>query len=404
MKGSQLGYILNSDMTVTASQESGKTPIGVVVCSYAGGGGQAIALKSIGLYKWSTKLTDISELQNYASYGDAAQDYKSCKNSNIIRAQGNSSAYPAVWAAYEYSTEGTEKGDWCLPAAGIFYSASTRDVSRPSSLVTGALPKDEYWSSTEKRNLYAYTNDYMSIFDDHFNLSYRPKDDTYEIGRFSVGGVQPVIGFCGGTWRTLVYVQSEDACVPPADIGRCNGYAAYCSLGDILFSDGTCSSRMSSKKTPIGVVAYKSGKCGYALALESIGSYQWTNLDDISEKGFRKWGSPQVAASNDIGDDIYFPSIEEFPAAQAAKQYSTEGVDEWMLPGAKIINSYYNNQAVINAGFTRAGGTPFTNNTHVWTASLKDSNYVFGSSFDISYGLNSFGKNESLEVRPVIEF
>ena len=60
-------------------------------------------------------LTTLSKFQ-------ASQDVASCENSAKIRAQGNSSTYPAVWAAYNYTTTGTKVGDWCLPAAGIFTS------------------------------------------------------------------------------------------------------------------------------------------------------------------------------------------------------------------------------------------------------------------------------------------
>ena len=122
MKGSQLGYILNSDMTVTSSKQSGKTPIGVVVCSYSGGGGQAMALKSIGNYEWGGYGTDISTLPNKTSSEAASKDYDSCGNTAKIIAAGDKTTYPAAWAAHEYKTAGTEAGDWCLPAAGIIVS------------------------------------------------------------------------------------------------------------------------------------------------------------------------------------------------------------------------------------------------------------------------------------------
>lgn len=60
MKGNEHGYILYSDMTRSKNLISGKTPIGVVVCSYADGGGQALALDSIGKYVWGDDRTDIT--------------------------------------------------------------------------------------------------------------------------------------------------------------------------------------------------------------------------------------------------------------------------------------------------------------------------------------------------------
>ena len=96
MKGSQLGYILNSDMTVTSSKQSGKTPIGVVVCSYACGGGQAMALSSIGTYKWSTESNKVSSLPTYSSYTEASKDNNSCSNTSKIIAAGDKNKYPAI--------------------------------------------------------------------------------------------------------------------------------------------------------------------------------------------------------------------------------------------------------------------------------------------------------------------
>ena len=98
---------------------SGKTPIAVVVYkSDDGNCGQALALKSIGEYSWGAYKTDISALPNYSSELAASKDFASCENSEIItKAKGS-----AAIAANEYSTKGTNAGDWCLPAAGIFTS------------------------------------------------------------------------------------------------------------------------------------------------------------------------------------------------------------------------------------------------------------------------------------------
>ena len=108
-----IGSILFNDFTCSDDVVSGKTPIGVVVYKDGKGAGQAMALKSIGDYKWGPTSNDISGLTNY-TFKDtgASQDVASCENSAKIRAQGNSSTYPAVWAAYNYTTTGTKVGDW----------------------------------------------------------------------------------------------------------------------------------------------------------------------------------------------------------------------------------------------------------------------------------------------------
>ena len=205
MKGSQIGYILNSDMTVTSSKQSGKTPIGVVVCSYSGGGGQAIALKSIGTYRWGSYGTDISSLQNYTTNASAFKDYTSCKNSEIIKAAGSSSSYPAVWAAHNYTTTGTKSGDWCLPAPGIFSSIDANRSKINAGLTQAGesyLGNSKLWSSSETNENSAWASDDTDMANTEFGIyPFWSKSNNYNI--------RPVIGFCKSGYG---YDKSTDSC------------------------------------------------------------------------------------------------------------------------------------------------------------------------------------------------
>ena len=148
-----IGSILYSDKSCYLSPQKGKTPIGVVVYVDGKGGGQALALETVGKYKWSTEYMDIPGLKNYVSEKTASKDYASCANSKIIMAAGNKSKYPAVWAAHEYKTEGTSAGDWCLPAAGIFTSYYNNQDSINAGFTkangTEITPETFAWSTTE---------------------------------------------------------------------------------------------------------------------------------------------------------------------------------------------------------------------------------------------------------------
>ena len=152
-----IGSILYSDKSCSVTVIAGKTPIGIVVYIDGTGGGQALALKSIGSYEWGGYLTDISGLTNYNSESAASKDYDSCGNTAKIIAAGDKSTYPAAWAAHEYSTEGTSAGDWCLPAAGIFTSVYNNQTAptlgrRPSSITasrgTRTLAIATVWTAT----------------------------------------------------------------------------------------------------------------------------------------------------------------------------------------------------------------------------------------------------------------
>ena len=247
MKGSQLGYILNSDMTVTSSKQSGKTPIGVVVCSYSGGGGQAMALNSLsGTYAWGGYGTDISSLTNYSSDSAASQDVASCENSAKIRAHGDSSIHPAVWAAYNYTITGTKVGDWCLPAAGIFTSYYNNQDAINSGFTKAGGTKftssTEAWSSSEDY----YGRAWYSGFSNSYGL------DGYNYYKSDSIEVRPVIGFCKSGYE---YDKTTDTCKacsssyqytctgsyesPSGD--SCGGKYAYCNCtAPLMWGNGRC--------------------------------------------------------------------------------------------------------------------------------------------------------------------
>ena len=231
-------------------------------------------------------------------------------------------------------------------------------------------------------------------------------------------------GYAGGDWScngkyqkctcAIGYRWENNTCKQHAVFGQCLGYAKQCSLGDILFSDGTCSANKISGKTPIAVVVYKSGNCGQALALKSIGDYEWgPTSNDIS--GLTNYTSASSASKDydSCGNSKKIMAAgnkSKYPAVWAANEYSTEGTSagDWCLPAAGIFTSYYNNQSVINTGFSRAGGTKFTTSTEAWSSSEYDKTWAWYSNFSGSYGLDYGGKtyanSSSYDVRPVIEF
>ena len=160
-----------------------KAPIGVVVYVDGTGGGQVMALKSIGNYTWGGYGTDISTLQNFSSDSAASQDLASCENTAKIIAAGNKSKYPAAWAAHEYKTEGTNAGDWCLPAAGIMTSIKDgmKLINIGYGLVSGTKigTSSHFWSSSENNSYYAWYS-YFS-YDYGLNYDYGNKSNSREV-------------------------------------------------------------------------------------------------------------------------------------------------------------------------------------------------------------------------------
>ena len=202
-------------------------------------------------------------------------------------------------------------------------------------------------------------------------------------------------------------------CPAEAVWGKCNGYAKNCNIGDIVYSDGTCSPQNISGKTPIAVVVYKSsdGNCAQAMALNSVGNYIWGSYDlDIST--LQNFTSAS-AASQDLSScenttKIIAADKRTDSAAWTAKLHNTTGTEpgDWCLPAAGIMTSIKNNMSAINAGFVLAGGDQLGTSSYLWSSSEYDSSRAWYLGFSDVNGLGSLNsvKIDSYEVRPVLEF
>ena len=183
-----IGSILYSDGTCSYSAVStGKTPIAIVV--YKGGScAQAMALESIGNYKWGAS-TDIPEINNLHKDYTAATDLKSCENTTAITSTGTSSTFPAAWATKNYKTAGTNAGDWCLPAAGIMKSIKNNMsiINNGFNLAGGTQIE------TNSKYLTSSENNFGSTWRSDFTYDYGLYD--YAIAKNYATEVRPVIEF-----------------------------------------------------------------------------------------------------------------------------------------------------------------------------------------------------------------
>ena len=431
----EIGSILYSDMTCYKEAQAGKTPIGVVVYVDGLGTGQAMALKSLDTkYKWATKAMDILGLTNYSLAEAASQDVSSCENSKIIMAAGDKDTYPAVWAAHEYSTEETSAGDWCLPAAGIFTSYyNNQDVINTGFSRAGGtqISTTTGFTSSSDSSLYGY---WISNFNANYGLSVYHKEKYHSI-RPVFEFVQTFEGVCkgafkyntckgenetGGVGEACGGRYSECSCAENYrwngteceynPWGKCTGIAANCAIGDILFSDGSCSTDVVDGKTAIAVVVYKSddGKCGQALALESINNdraYNFgksgTDIPDLpnydtsltASQDFASCENTKIILAHDyLGHDV----------TRYVHEYTTTGtaVGDWCLPAAGVLNSLSNNIDIINAGYTKAGESAITKD--LTSSTEKDAKY--GWIYSPLSGIKAAYKHDGRPLRAVLEF
>ena len=223
---------------------------------------------------------------------------------------------------------------------------------------------------------------------------------------------------CGGKYKSCNcasgYEWKDGVCKeePKTIWGQCSGRAKNCRLGDIVYSDGTCSKSKDPNKTPIAVVIYKSGKCAQAIALNSIGSYQWSNENtDIS--GLGNFQNDELASYDtdsclNTKEIIATGDKNKYPAAWAAHEYKTEGTKagDWCLPAAAIL-SFYNDDTVsgtVKSNIINAGGSLMNEGVYVWSSTEYNSGLAWVSFTYSSFGLTNTYKSSSIEVRPVIEF
>ena len=189
LRNCAVGHIFYSDKSCSVSLDSSKTPIGVVVYVDGQGHGQVMALKSIGSYTWGPTNVDISTLTNFTSAESASYDLNSCSNTEKILTAGNKSTYPAAWAAHEYKTEGTNAGDWCLPAAGIFTlyynNQQLVNIGMANTGGTQIGRSDHIWSSSE----YDSSSVWYTYFIYDYGLDYGDASKRYSLE------VRPVLEF-----------------------------------------------------------------------------------------------------------------------------------------------------------------------------------------------------------------
>ena len=246
------GDVLYSDMShsyfsVASEIKHGKTPIGVVVCSYSNGGGQAIALNSIQNGQKIQFMAKYSGMpsQDGGTFTTPYRDVSSCRNSDKLMQARDKSYYPAVWAAAEYSTEGTKPGDWCLPAAGVLNAYFTRYSSNTSGFraleaygwQSSQLTTDNIvWTSTIQDDVYSPGYVLISYpqegrYNSEYNNAYL---GSQYVDPLYTNEVRPVIEFCTLGYR---YDRKTYSCV---DCGSAYKYSCrgLHEVGDVNKSCG----------------------------------------------------------------------------------------------------------------------------------------------------------------------
>ena len=142
--------IYYSDKSCSSSKVSGKQAIGIVVKD-----NELIVALYVPNMSWaSNHNTDVGELTNYTSDTSAQIDYNGKANTLAIVSAYTSDTSSNNAAVYcnSYSTEGTNAGDWYLPATGELYDyiySQYSTVKAGWDKVGTTIFTIYFWSSSE---------------------------------------------------------------------------------------------------------------------------------------------------------------------------------------------------------------------------------------------------------------
>lgn len=163
-----------------------------------------------------------------------------------------------------------------------------------------------------------------------------------------------------------------------AILDQCTGYAKNCKVGDILNSDGTCTTDKETGKEPLGVVIVIKDSCGWAMTAESIKSeIEWGGYgtDIPSLPNYTDWrdAAKDFDAAGNTRKIIQTGNSGTYPAAWAAVNYAPDAAPEtkgkWVLPSAGMLNSLYANSEAIQNAIYKLGGSQLANAGHIWSSS-----------------------------------
>ena len=214
------------------------------------------------------------------------------------------------------------------------------------------------------------------------------------------------------------YTWKDDKCekqIVDPSLGTCSGKAKNCSIGQILNSDGTCTTDKINGKNPLGVIVAIRDNRGYAMTADPIQKNTTWSTENIQASAFL---SPDLQlaikdynARSNMTMIIQEGGADSYPAAYAALNYApneaptTKG--KWMLPSTGILKSLYTNKSIINSAISKLNGKQLTDsNEFIWSSSEYnlDSVWVFSVRYNTSYGLEGHLKSNGHTIRPVIEF
>ena len=169
----------------------------------------------------------------------------------------------------------------------------------------------------------------------------------------------------GNQWACL---KTDTSC--PEDSSGSN-----CNVGDILYSDMTCSSDVITSKTPIAVVSDTTNSLAFALEEEnkswSTTLFDVPNLTNVEITGKEDWEGKE---NTQTIVKYCSNNMKSCPAVEYISSYKTVGTSagDWYLPALGELQAIYENMLILNYGLSKIYGTASrkipTDNYYHWSS------------------------------------
>ena len=259
----QVGYILYSDKTCNTNVVASKTPIGVI---FDITNKLAIGLEEARKY-WSSDYFDVPGLSNITSTLTVKGDWQGKNNTKIVLeyCKANGKSCPAFEYVNSYKTEGTQAGDWYLPAFGELSAIyDNKDVLNTALEQIGKIKfgTNSYWSSSEYSSDHAWG---MSVGGGLLDYD----KDYYNYNYYGSHYARPVIDY--GDWANSSAGDEDNET-------NINFDCSSCEIGDIMYRSRCYDSdefelEVGYNTIPEGYVVDKSqNKCFYFRDNPDIGT------------------------------------------------------------------------------------------------------------------------------------
>ena len=184
--------------------------------------------------------------------------------------------------------------------------------------------------------------------------------------------------------------------------------SSNCQIGDILYSDKSCSPDVISDKTPIGVVFSQVRRLAIALDTEKKTWSDSLNVPALADYSSSSEITADWQGKNNTRLVLEYCTTQfgwSCYAFEYVDGYKTDGTGygEWYLPAMGELNAIYDSMEVLNTALEKVGGIKLPTDDYHWSSTENSSYNAWGLNFDSSRLLAN-KKNNNYYVRPVLAF